>query len=63
MRIVPASEFDNVRLAAVFEAGYENYFTPIHVDEIAEIFARFKLGNFCRRDDEFRAGLWIAPCA
>jgi ribosomal protein S18 acetylase RimI-like enzyme len=35
MRIVAASEFDNARLAAVFEAGYENYFTPIHVDESA----------------------------
>ena len=35
MRIVAASEFDNVELAAVFEAGYENYYTPIHVDEDA----------------------------
>jgi len=35
VRIVPASTFDDVRLAAIFEAGYENYFTPIHVDENA----------------------------
>lgn len=35
MTIVSADTFDLVRLAAVFEAGYEGYFVPIHVNEAA----------------------------
>jgi len=35
MNIVPASTFDDARLAELFEAGYEGYYTPVHVDEPA----------------------------
>jgi ribosomal protein S18 acetylase RimI-like enzyme len=35
VKIVEASSFDNARLAELFEAGYEGYFVPIHVDEAA----------------------------
>lgn len=35
MKIVPASTFDLEQLAAVFNAGYEGYFVPLHVDAAA----------------------------
>jgi ribosomal protein S18 acetylase RimI-like enzyme len=35
MTIVPAERFDLAGLAALFNAGYEEYFVPLHVDEAA----------------------------
>ena len=35
MTLAPASDFDLAALAAVFTAGYEGYFVPLHVDEAA----------------------------
>ena len=35
MTLAPASDFDLTALAAVFTAGYEGYFVPLHVDEAA----------------------------
>jgi ribosomal protein S18 acetylase RimI-like enzyme len=35
MKIVAAAAFDDAHLAELFEAGYEGYYTPIHVDEAA----------------------------
>ena len=35
MTLAPASDFDLGTLAAVFTAGYEGYFVPMHVDEAA----------------------------
>jgi ribosomal protein S18 acetylase RimI-like enzyme len=33
MTIVPADTFELVELAAVFSAGYEGYYVPVHVEE------------------------------
>jgi ribosomal protein S18 acetylase RimI-like enzyme len=38
VNVVPASSFDRAELARLFEAGYEGYFVPIHVDEAAFAF-------------------------
>jgi ribosomal protein S18 acetylase RimI-like enzyme len=38
MRIVPADTFEVAQLAALFSAGYEGYFVPLHVDEAALAF-------------------------
>lgn len=35
MTLVPADTFDFEQLAAVFNAGYEGYFVPVHVDAAA----------------------------
>jgi ribosomal protein S18 acetylase RimI-like enzyme len=35
MTLAPASDFGLATLAAVFTAGYEGYFVPLHVDEAA----------------------------
>jgi len=35
MTLAPASDFDLAQLAALFTAGYEGYFVPLHVDEAA----------------------------
>ena len=41
MTLAPASDFDSATLAALFTAGYEGYFVPVHVDETA---LRFMIG-------------------
>ena len=38
MTIVPADTFELAQLAALFSAGYEGYYVPIHVDEAALAF-------------------------
>lgn len=38
MTIVPADTFDLAALAALFTAGYEGYYVPLHVDEQALTF-------------------------
>jgi ribosomal protein S18 acetylase RimI-like enzyme len=38
MTIVPADTLDLAELAALFSAGYEGYFVPLHVDEAALTF-------------------------
>jgi len=38
MTIVPADTFEIAELAALFSAGYEGYYVPLHVDEAALTF-------------------------
>jgi len=56
--IVPADRFDLAQLAALFNAGYEDYFVPMHVDEAALAYMvdawdiDFARSRVALRDDE-----------